>query len=215
MDKILLEETLPSVFKNKTQSSDSEIWLKDISFIRGRAYLVEAASGMGKSSLCSYIYGMRNDFEGKIFFDNENIGKLRNSEWNHIRKRSLSMMFQGLSLFDELTGFENVELKNRLTHFKSKQEISEWFYMLGIEDKLDQKVSLMSFGQRQRVALIRSLCQPFDFLILDEPISHLDNENGRIFTSIMTEEVKRQNAGLIITSIGKHPEMHYDQILKL
>ena len=69
----------------------------------------------------------------------------------------------------------------------------------------------MSFGQQQRVALVRALCQPFDFIFLDEPISHLDEENGRIMSRILVEEADRQGAGIIVTSIGKHLELNYNK----
>jgi ABC-type lipoprotein export system ATPase subunit len=73
----------------------------------------------------------------------------------------------------------------------------------------------MSFGQQQRVAMIRALVQPFDFLMVDEPISHLDDDNSAIMASIMMEEVQRQGAGVIVTSIGKHMEMPYTKTFRL
>ena len=87
--------------------------------------------------------------------------------------------------------------------------------MLGITEKMNTKMGLMSFGQQQRVALIRSLCQPFDFLFVDEPISHLDDTNADIMGRIMTEEAARQGAGIIATSIGKHIELDYHAVLNL
>ena len=73
----------------------------------------------------------------------------------------------------------------------------------------------MSFGQQQRVALMRALCQPFDLLMADEPISHLDDNNAQQMSDLMLQEVQRQGAALIVTSIGKHISIHYDQILHL
>jgi ABC-type transport system involved in cytochrome bd biosynthesis fused ATPase/permease subunit len=73
----------------------------------------------------------------------------------------------------------------------------------------------MSFGQQQRVALIRALCQPIDFLLLDEPVSHLDEANSNIMRDVIVRELGRQGAGLIATSIGKHMDMEYDKILHL
>ena len=87
--------------------------------------------------------------------------------------------------------------------------------MLGIADKLDSLVAHMSFGQQQRVAMIRALAQPFDFIVVDEPISHLDDANAEVMASIMMSEAKRQGAGVIVTSIGKHMNLDYDKILKL
>jgi ABC-type phosphate/phosphonate transport system ATPase subunit len=73
----------------------------------------------------------------------------------------------------------------------------------------------MSYGQQQRVALIRALCQPFEFLLLDEPISHLDDRNSDIMRDIILTEVERQGATLIATSIGKHMNIEYDKCLSL
>ena len=124
-------------------------------------------------------------------------------------------MFQELRLFSELTAFENIEIKNHLTGFKSRKDIEQWFERLGISEKLDVKIRFMSFGQQQRVAMVRALVQPFDFILVDEPISHLDDSNSQIMGEIMMEEAKRQGAGVIITSIGKHIEMPYDHIINL
>ena len=87
--------------------------------------------------------------------------------------------------------------------------------MLGISDKLHVKVAHMSFGQQQRVAMIRALVQPFDFLLADEPISHLDDTNARIMGDIMMDEARRQGAGVIVTSIGKHIDLNYERTLRL
>ena len=125
------------------------------------------------------------------------------------------MLFQDLRIFTELTALENVQLKNNLTGYKKKKEILSLFEKLGISDKLNVKAGKLSFGQQQRVAFIRAFCQPFDFLFLDEPISHLDEENGRIMSRILVEEADRQGAGIIVTSIGKHLELNYTKTLKL
>lgn len=211
---ITLQNTLPQVFAGKDRI-DSDVWHKEIKFEKGHFYLVEAASGTGKSSLCSYVYGYRNDYQGIISFDGNNIRNLSVKDWVEIRKRSLSMLFQDLRLFTELTAMENVLLKNSLTGFKKKKEIKDLFYELGIGDKMDVAVGKMSFGQQQRVALIRSLCQPFDFLFMDEPVSHLDEVNANNMARIITEEAVRQGAGIIVTSIGKHLELEYTKKLML
>lgn len=214
MNTIRLKKTLPHVFKQRTNMS-SEIWLQDICFEKGKTYLIEAASGTGKSSMCSYILGYRNDYYGQIMFDETDISQLRISDWVSIRKNSISHLFQELRLFPELTALENVEIKNKLTKKASSKQITDWFARLGISDKLHSKLGIMSFGQQQRVAMIRALVQPFDFILLDEPISHLDPDNSRIMGEIMTEEAQEQGAGIIITSIGKHMDLNYDKIYKL
>lgn len=214
MNSIHLRQTLPQVFADR-DAITSDVWHQDITFCKGKRYLIEAASGTGKSSLCSYIYGYRRDYQGIINFDERNIRSLSVDEWVEVRKQSLSILFQELRLFPELTALENVQLKNRLTNFKKKKEVLALFAALGIAEKADEKAAKLSFGQQQRVAFIRSLCQPFDFIFLDEPISHLDDDNGTIMSHLLTEEAERQGAGILVTSIGKHIELDYDEVLKL
>ena len=136
-------------------------------------------------------------------------------QWVEMGKNHISHLFQELRLFPELTALENVQIKNKITNFKSESQIKEWFDMLGIADKLNAKVGRMSFGQQQRVAMIRALVQPFDFILADEPISHLDDNNSRIMADIMMKEAHEQGAGVIVTSIGKHMDLKYEKVFKL
>ena len=201
--------------RDSRNSVTSDVWHQDLFFRKGEMYLIEAASGTGKSSLCSYIYGYRNDYQGIINFDETNIKAYSVKQWVDLRKHSLSMLFQDLRIFTELSALENVQLKNNLTGCKKKKEILSFFEQLGIADKINVKAGKLSFGQQQRVAFIRALCQPFDFLFLDEPISHLDDDNSRIMGELIIAEAKAQGAGVIATSIGKHIELPYSHTLQL
>lgn len=214
MDKIQLINTLPEVFAHRTDIV-SDIWLQNVEFEKDKLYLVEANSGTGKSSLCSFIYGYRKDYKGQILFDGEDARAYSISKWTDLRKKHFALLWQELRMFPELTAMENVMIKNKLTGYQKKKQILEWFDMLGISDKVDSKMGIMSFGQQQRVALIRTLCQPFDFVFVDEPISHLDDSNSAIMGEILTTEAKRQGAGIIATSIGKHMELPYDKVFRL
>lgn len=213
MNKIQFKNVLPQVFAHTTPSGD--IWLKDVNFERGRYYLVEADSGKGKSTFCSYILGYRHDYSGQVLFDDKDSRSYSIGDWSKLRQRHVSCLFQELRLFPELTAFENVEIKNKLTHHKSRQQIEQWFERLGIADKLTAKVGRMSFGQQQRVALMRALVQPFDFLLADEPISHLDDRNAQTMASLIKEEADSQGAAIIVTSIGKRLPLDYDYTLQL
>ena len=232
MNKIQFLNVLPHVFQalateeqgetrnnivreNPCHSVASSIWLQDVIFERGHHYLIEAESGKGKSTFCSYIQGYRHDFSGQLLFDDIDTRKLKTSDWVRIRQNNISLLFQELRLFPELTAMENVEIKNRLTGFKTRSQIEQWFEMLGIADKQDAKVGFMSFGQQQRVAMMRALVQPFDFILTDEPISHLDDANATVMSQIMMDEARSQGAAVIITSIGKHMQLSYDRHLML
>lgn len=214
MNKIEFRSVVPEVFSQREDLS-SDVWNKNISFEKGHLYLVEADSGQGKSTFCSYVLGYRHDYSGNVMFDSVPTAGLKVSDWTEIRKCHISYLFQELRLFPELTAYENVEIKNRLTGFKTRSQITGWFDVLGIADKLDAKVGHMSFGQQQRVAMMRALVQPFDFILADEPISHLDDSNSRIMGDIMMREAEAQGAGVIITSIGKHIGLNYEKVFRL
>lgn len=214
MNKITLQNTLPRVFVNES-IPESDVWQSDITFSKGDFYLIEAASGGGKSSMCSYIFGARTDYEGRILFDIRDIREIKVDRWLELRRSSLAYLPQELSLFPELTAWENIQLKNRLTGFAADRKIEEWMERLGIAFRRDFLVGRMSIGQQQRVAIIRSICQPFDFLLVDEPVSHLDDSNNDIAAALITEEALRQGAGIISTSVGNHLHLNYSHRLRL
>ena len=189
MHSITFDHILPQVFA-KRDDLQSDVWRNRVVFERGKYYLLQADSGQGKSTFCSYVIGYRNDYTGHISFDERDVSSFKQSDWVDVRRLHVSYLFQELRLFPELTALENVEIKNSLTRHKSKQQIMAWFEQLGIADKVNEKVALMSFGQQQRVALMRALAQPFDFILADEPISHLDDGNALIMGDVMMDEVK-------------------------
>ena len=214
MDIIQLQHVLPRVFSGQNYIN-SQVWHQDIRFERGKTYLIEAASGTGKSSMCSFVYGQRADYEGIITFDERNIRQLTAADWTDIRVRHLSLLFQELRLFPELTALENILLKNRLTGHKRKHDISELLEVLGLGDKTDSPIAHLSYGQQQRVAFARCLCQPCDFFLLDEPVSHLDPNNARNMANLLRQEADRQGAGIITTSVGNPLPLIYDHVLRL
>ena len=214
MKEIALHNTLPRVFAGHN-GIHSEVWQQEIKLEHGKHYLISAESGTGKSSMCSYIYGYRQDYSGSITFDDVDIRTLTVAQWCDVRQRHIAYLPQDMRLFGELTAMENVELKNRLTGFKSKDEIDRLFDAMGLSDKRDSLASKLSIGQQQRVAIIRTLCQPCDFILLDEPVSHLDEENNRLVAHLIVEEASRQGAGIIATSVGNHLQMDGATVIKL
>lgn len=193
---------------------DSDIWGRDFLFQQNKTYIVSAASGTGKTSLINTIYGLRSDYTGSLFFDNKNVKNLGSKSWTKIRKTQLSIVPQGLWLFDELTAIENIKLKNRLTNHLGSSTIQDYLERCEMSTHQHKKAKILSYGQKQRIAIIRAICQKFDFLLLDEAFSHLDNENSEIMWDIINEETKKQNASIILTSLGNN-NFNADQHLSL
>jgi ABC-type lipoprotein export system ATPase subunit len=185
-------------------TAGSEVWEAEALLIeQGKSYVIEAASGRGKTSLLSVMYGIRTDYRGNVFLDDQNIESFRWRDWSALRKKKLSFIFQGLELFDDLTAMENIQLKNKITGHTSVEKIEELALGMGMEPYLHRKAGILSFGQQQRVAIIRALVQPFDLLLADECFSHMDKENTLKAYQLIQKECDLRKAGLVLTSLNK------------
>jgi ABC-type lipoprotein export system ATPase subunit len=218
INKIVLNRVLPNVFQSVGEDSPvnrSQVWRQEIEFSRGKRYLIEAESGTGKSSMCSFIYGNRTDYSGTIMFNDKDIRGLSIKDWCAVRCNSIAYLPQEMALFPELTALENIEIKNRLTHNKTREQIVIMLERLEIGDKINSRAAHLSIGQQQRVAIVRALCQPFDFLLLDEPVSHLDSRNNNAVAELIKEELDATGAGMIATSVGNKINIETNNIFLL
>ena len=194
---------------------DSQLWLHDITFQPAHSYLIHAASGRGKSSLCSFLVGHRHDYQGTITLHDTDIATFSPARWTLLRQREVAILWQDLRLFPELTALDNIRLKNDLTHHQTPQRIHAWLDALDMTPHLDRPVRTLSYGQQQRVAFVRALCQPFSLFLADEPISHLDDTNAATLATILADEAAHQGATIITTSIGRHLPLAYHHSLAL
>lgn len=195
--------------------ASSEVWSKVFYLEAGGKYLVKAASGSGKSSFFNFLYGLNNKFTGSILFDKDAIGSFPETTWTQLRREKISIVFQGLRLFPELTAMENIQLKNQLTNHKTEAEILAYMKRLDVDQLADKKAETLSYGQQQRVAIVRALCQPFELLLLDEPFSHIDAAQIDNATKLILEEATERNATLLIASLGNSYNIDYTKTLLL
>lgn len=211
---IQFNRVMPFPLASISHGADS-IWGNSAQLESGKKILLNASSGKGKSTFSMTVFGIRKDYDGTILYDGRDIKTFSVDEWVTIRQRKISTVFQDLQLFHKLTVAENLQLKNQLTHFKSETEIKNMLAELEIDHKWNDPCGLLSMGQQQRVAIVRSLCQPFNWLILDEPFSHLDERNSLRCLSMIDAECTRQKAGFVLTSLDDDNRFSYDYELKL
>jgi len=190
--------------------SPSSIW-KNTASIQQKNTLIIAPSGSGKTSLFAFLYGLRNNYTGRITYNGQDISGFSLRQWSNIRKNEISVVFQDLRLIPHLSVQDNLLLKNRLTGFKSETEIKHMLEQLGVDDKWKQSCGTLSFGQQQRVSIVRALLQPFKFLLADEPFSHIDDQNIEKARALMVQACTSQHAALVMFSLGRDYNMNFEQ----
>lgn len=214
--KILLDHIIPTPLKDRFSQSGSDIWNTSVQFTQGEYIKIKAPSGTGKTTLVHILYQIRHDYEGKIMMDDHPVTETIGDALALLRQKQVSIIFQDLRLFPQLTARENIELKRVMQKpFYESSVINEMAAELGIDNILNQEAGLCSYGEQQRIAIIRSLMQPFEWLIMDEPFSHLDIENTKKAAALIARECRKRDAGFIITDLDEDNHFLYNRQLHL
>lgn len=198
--QIQLRKVTP-YYIEKEKRSASQIWDQDLTINKGEHLHIVAPSGSGKTSLIHFIYGLRKDYSGDVYYGNTNIKNLSVEDLSSFRQNKISIIFQDLRLFEDQTVRENIDIKRILDPYYPAEKITEMAQGLGVENKLNQLAKTCSYGEKQRVAIIRALMQPFDFLLLDEPYSHLDETNRKKAMELIYEECEKRGAAMIFADL--------------
>lgn len=212
--QISLQKILPTFFDIR-DVIHSQVWNRKLKLCAAENVHIVAPSGSGKTSLIHFIYGLRNDYTGDIYYDDDNIKNFDSEKIASLRQQKISIVFQDLRLFNDQTVYQNIAIKRLLSPFHSTDRIAEMARRLGIESKLEQLCSTCSYGEQQRIAIIRALQQPFHFLLLDEPFSHLDEVNRQKAMQLIQEEATTRNATIIMADLKKIDDFNATTILNL
>lgn len=210
-----LSRLVPQPLKERLHPHSSEIWMQDVMLRPGMRVFIQAPSGTGKTTLIHSLYGLRRDYEGTIRWNEEALHELTPSRLAALRATYVSIVFQDLRLFPELTVWENLELKRAITQSVDAAMAEDMLRRLGVLDKKEKPARTLSYGEQQRVAIVRALLQPFDWLLLDEPFSHLDHLNRERAVSLIQEMVTRNNAGMMLADLETNSYFPYHNTLFL
>jgi putative ABC transport system ATP-binding protein len=211
-----LQNIIPIPLKEKLLQRNSNVWNKNLQFKNGEFIKIKAPSGTGKTTFVHIIYKLRSDYEGNVLWADKNLVSIKAQELANLRQQHISIIFQDLRLFPNLTARENIELKRVLQKpIYEANVIDEMAAQLGITSILHQKASMCSYGEQQRITIIRALMQPFNWLIMDEPFSHLDKNNIDKAAALINTECKKRNAGFILTDLEDDEHFNYTKLLNL
>ena len=215
MSVFVLQDVQKTFIVNKIQN----VVLNDINIIFPDTGLVSiiGKSGSGKSTLLNILMGIEKPTKGKVLFKGKNIAKFNDRQFSRFHLSGVSTVFQHYNLFDDLTALTNVILPLKMkgmNTLKAKKFAMKEFANLGIENLANRKVKNLSGGEKQRVAILRSIITSPDVVLCDEPTGALDNKNSREIMGILKNLSK--NRLVIMVSHNKElVDKYSDYIIHL
>ncbi len=206
--KVILE------IKNVTKEYEKNILNHvNLSVHEGDYMSIVGASGSGKSTLLNILGGLDLKYEGKLIYRGKALdGK---KEVDLYRNKNVGFVFQSFNLLPKFTARENVLLPyiysvkevNRI-----EERMQELFKYFGIQKNMNQDISKLSGGEKQRVALIRSIILNPSIILADEPTGNLDSENGNIVQEFFKELHKIGKTVVVVTHDNKFAESATRQV---
>ncbi len=182
-------------------SSITSIAFPDFSIGKGQDLLLLGESGSGKTTLLHLIGGLLRNYAGKIIIDNVELSTLAESEMDTFRGRHIGFIFQRNHLINALSVEKNMLLSPYFAGLRGdKQKVSEVLLSLGLKEKRSHKVTELSQGQAQRIAIARALMNNPSILLADEPTSSLDDRNcDRVIRLLMDAASTNQTTLIVAT----------------
>ena len=171
----------------------------DITINDGEMVAIIGKSGSGKSTLLNLLGGLDKATEGKVFYNDTDIGTLNDTKLSEFRLKNIGFVFQFFDLIPELTAEENVLFPAKLAKKKGTSE-SDLYSALDITDRVKHYPSELSGGQQQRAAIARALINDPDVILCDEPTGNLDKASGEEVMSLLKKLNREQNKTVIIVT---------------
>ncbi len=176
----------------------------------GEFVAIMGPSGCGKSTLLNIIGMLDNPNEGYYYFNDQEVGGLKENQRTKIRKGNLGFVFQSFNLIDELTVFENVELPLIYLNMKKserEQKVKKVLERMKIAHREKHFPQQLSGGQQQRVAIARAVVTNAKLILADEPTGNLDSKNGIEVMNLLTE--LNQEGTTIVMVTHSDRDSHY------
>ena len=171
-------------------------------FERGKFYTILGPSGSGKTTLLAIASALDTPERGQVLFEGTDIKKLSHTKF---RRNNMAIIFQKYNLTDYLTGVENVESNMMIVDKKIPGNQKEIAYKvlnsMGIvRSKADRKVTKLSGGEQQRVAVARALSKDVPLILGDEPTGALDTATSKEVIALFKKLVKEYNKTIILVT---------------
>lgn len=192
----------------------NQVAVKDVTLkINKNEFLfIVGKSGAGKTTLIKLLLKEMNPTSGKIYYNGQDITKIRNRQVPEYRRR-IGVIFQDFRLLSRMTVYENIAFAMQITGGPSKKirrEVPTVLSMVGLSDKANHYPDELAGGEKQRVAIARAIINKPEIVIADEPTGNLDPETSYEIMKIFTE-INNRGATLIMAT---HDRRIVDQMQK-
>ena len=183
----------------------------------GKITAIYGPSGCGKTSLLSIISGLDSQYQGNLYFKNQNMRDFSERDLTYFRKAHIGFVFQNFNLIPHQSVLENVKMPLYVKNMTDKEMVKiaeRELSRLGIGDFIKKNVKQLSGGQKQRVAIARALVNNPEMIVADEPTGSLDSQAQENVLEIFKELAE---AGKTVIIVTHNPEVadYADVVIKM
>ena len=189
----------------------------DFKIKKEKDLLITGPSGIGKTTLLSILCGLQIPTGGSIRYNDISLYSLSENKIDEFRGKQLGIVFQSFNLINAFTIKQNLQIANTAEGSQDTDHLYDLLERVGLADKSHIKVSNLSIGEKQRVAVARAFIGQPKWIFCDEPTSSLDDKNTDIITNLIKEESLRHKASLILITHDKRVQsiLNFNEILRL
>lgn len=183
----------------------------------GKITAIYGPSGCGKTSLLSIISGLDSQYQGNLYFKNQNMRDFSECDLTYFRKSHIGFVFQNFNLIPHQSVLENVKMPLYVKNMTDKEMVeiaTKELNRLGIGDFIKKNVKQLSGGQKQRVAIARALVNNPEMIVADEPTGSLDSQSQENVLEVFKELAE---AGKTVIIVTHNPEVadYADVVIKM
>ncbi len=209
-------ENLTKVFRTE-EIETSALNQVNLHVQKGEFVAIMGPSGCGKSTLLNIIGLLDNPTSGEYYFDEQEVGHLKERNRTQLRKGNIGFVFQSFNLIDELNVYENVELPLIYLKLKArerKEMVEKVLERMKISHRKKHFPQQLSGGQQQRVAIARAVVANPKLILADEPTGNLDSKNGLEVMNLLTE-LNREGTTIVMVTHSLHDSEFAHRVINL
>ena len=174
-------------------------------------------SGSGKSTLLNILAGIEKPTKGKVLFKGKDISKFNDRKFSLFHLCGIAQVYQHYNLFDDLTAFDNVALplimKGSSKKFVKKR-VNEIFEKFKLTHLIERKTKNLSGGEKQRIAILRSLVTDPEAILCDEPTGALDSKNSQEILCIL-QKISKEKLVVMVSHNMLHVKKFSDYVIEI